>query len=652
MNAYPDVPIIPRKVLFGNPDKAMPSLSPDGQRLAFLAPVNGVLNVWVGPAQDPGAARPITNDTTRGIRSYEWAYTNDHILYVQDRAGDENWRLYAVVLSSGETKDLTPFPNAQARVQQVSHRHPGQILVALNDRAPQLHDLYRVDLNTGERSMVAKNEGFVQFVTDDDLAVRLATRMTPDGGGEVLAPNPDGSWEVFTRIPMEDSLSTQPIGFDKSGQTLFMTDSRNRDTSALFTVDLATKRQTRIAEDPRSDVTGVMTHPTENRVEAVAFYYLRKEWKVIDPSVAVDLDYLKTVADGEVEVVSRTLDDRSWIVAYNMDNGPVRYYRYDRVAKKAAFLFTNRADLEGQPLARMLPVVIRSRDGLDLVSYFTLPSECDSNGDGTPDKPIPALLFVHGGPWGRDVWGFNSFHQLFANRGYAVLSVNFRGSTGLGKAFLNSGNREWAARMHDDLVDAVDWAVSKGIADPKRVAIMGGSYGGYAALVGMTFTPDKFACGVDLVGPSNLVTLLETVPPYWQPMIELFTKRVGDHRTQEGREFLESRSPLTYADRIRHPLLIGQGANDPRVKQAESDQIVQAMQAKGIPVTYLLYPDEGHGFARPENWLSFNAVAEAFLAQCLGGRHEPFGDDLKGSSITGLAGVGGVPGLGEALGNK
>jgi dipeptidyl aminopeptidase/acylaminoacyl peptidase len=332
-----------------------------------------------------------------------------------------------------------------------------------------------------------------------------------------------------------------------------------------------------------------------------------------------------------------------------MDNGPVRYYRYDREGQQAHFLFSNRKALEGMPLAKMSPVVIASRDGLNLVCYYTLPVGSDSNGDGRPDEPLPMVLVVHGGPWARDVWGYNAWHQWLTNRGYAVLSVNFRGSTGFGKTFINRSTREWGAKMHDDLIDAVHWAIQQGIADADRVAIMGGSYGGYATLVGLTFTPEMFACGVDIVGPSNLVTLIESIPPYWQPQVELWTTRVGDHRTEEGRAFLTKCSPLTYVDRIQRPLLIGQGANDPRVKQTESDQIVQAMQEKNIPVTYVLFPDEGHGFARPENRLSFNAVAEAFLSECLGGRYEPIDDDFKGSSITVPIGADVLPGLTEAL---
>jgi dipeptidyl aminopeptidase/acylaminoacyl peptidase len=641
--------LIPRQVLFGNPDKAMVKISPDGMKIGYLAPVEGVLNVWVGPVDDPAAARPVTKDTYRGIRFYSWAYTNEHVLYIQDKGGDENWRLYSVDLGSSAIQDLTPIEGVQARVQGVSHKYPGEILVGLNDRDPTLHDLYRVDIETGERRLIQENPEFAGYLTDDDYNVRFALRVTPDGGSEILKAAGDGNWELFVQIGMEDVITTNPVGFDKAGQTLYMTDSRGRNTAALVALDTASGAQTLLAEDAQSDVDDLMIHPTEKNVQAVAFMYERKRWQVLDEAIAEDLATLRTVADGEVEVASRTLDDKTWIVVYVMDDGPLRYYRYDRQARKARFLFTNRKELEDAPLAKMHPVVVRSRDDLDLVSYYTLPLGSDGDGDGFPDEPLPVVLFVHGGPWGRDRWGYNPWHQWMANRGYAVLSVNFRASTGLGKAFVNAGDREWGAKMHDDLIDAVDWVIEAGIADLERVAIMGGSYGGYATLAGLTFTPDKFACGVDIVGPSNLVTLLETIPPYWKPQMALFTTRVGDHRTEEGRAFLSARSPLTYADRIQRPLLIGQGANDPRVKQAESDQIVQAMQEKGIPVTYVLYPDEGHGFARPENRMSFNAVAEAFLAECLGGRYEPVGDDFEGSTLTVPVGVEGVPGLGEAL---
>ncbi len=639
------VPLIPRKVLFGNPDRAAVQLSPDGAQLSYLAPRDGVLNVWVAPRGDVAAARPVTRDAGRGIHFYGWAYTNRHILYIQDKDGDENWRLYSVDLATDEVKDLTPFEGTQAQIEAVSHRLPQEVVVGLNNRDPQWHDLYRINLVTGEMTLLEQNDSFASFVVDDDYRVLTATRMTPDGGLTVCTRGADGGWQPWDAIPAEDMLTTGPVGVDKTGSVIFMKDSRGRDTAVVAACDLATRQVTLLAEDPQADAHDVIRHPTEKHVQAVSFVYERKRWQILDPAIAPDLAYLRTVAAGEVEIISRTLDDAFWVVLYLVDDGAARFYLYDRGQRSARFLFTNRQALDGQPLVPMHSTVIRSRDGLPLVGYYSLPAGSDSDGDGVPDHPVPLVFVPHGGPWGRDFWGFNGWHQWLANRGYAVLAVNFRASTGFGKAFTNAGDHEWGGHVIEDQADAVKWAIATGIADPQRVAVMGGSFGGYSTLAGLTFTPELFACGVDLFGPSNLITLLESVPPYWKPMLELFTTRVGDFRTEEGRALLKKHSPLTYVDRICRPLLIGQGANDARVKQAESDQIVHAMQAKGIPVTYVLYPDEGHGFARPENNLSFCAIAEAFLARRLGGRYEPIGDDFANSSLQVLAGAEDVPGL-------
>ncbi|HEV3083405.1 MAG TPA: S9 family peptidase [Gemmataceae bacterium] len=644
--------LIPRKLLFGNPDRAAPRLSPDGKQLAFLAPVNGVLNVWVAPIDRPDDARPVSADKKRGIRIYFWAYTNDHVLYLQDSDGDEDYHVYCVDLPRGQTKDLTPYKKVRAMIVEVGHNFPHELLVGLNDRDPRYHDLYRVDLLTGERKLEQKNPGFQGFLTDDNYRVRLASKMTPDGGMLLLKPNGQDQWSDFLKIPMADTLTTSPAGFDKSGDVLYLIDSRGRDTGAFTTLDMKSGKETVVAQDKRNDAGQVLLHPTENTVQAVSFTYERTHWVFQDPAVKADFEELRKLGDGEVSIESRTLDDQQWLVSLAVDNGPVRYYRYERPTKKPTFLFTNRKDLEGLPLQKMHAQVVKARDGLDLVCYLTLPPGSDPDNKGRPSAQLPMVLDVHGGPWGRDTWGFDPQHQFLANRGYAVLSVNFRGSTGFGKEFVNAGNREWARKMHDDLLDAVAWAVREKIADPQKVAIFGGSYGGYATLVGMTFTPETFACGVDIVGPSNLVTLLSTIPPYWAPMVQLFKDRVGDFTSKEGKEFLLSRSPLTHAERISRPLLIAQGANDPRVKQAEADQIVQAMRAKKLPVTYVLFPDEGHGFARPENRLAFNAVTEAFLAQHLGGRYEAIGDAFAGSTITVPEGASDVPGLADKISAK
>jgi dipeptidyl aminopeptidase/acylaminoacyl peptidase len=644
-----DPSLMQRGLLFANPDRALPLLSPDGKKLSYLSNVDGVLNVWVAPANDPASAKAITQDKKRGVRQYHWAFTNEHVLYAQDDGGDENWHIHLVEVKSGTDKDLTPLTGVQARIARLSHKSPKTVVVGLNDRDKRYHDLYKIDLASGQKTLLLKNDGFASFDIDDDLVVRFAWKPEKDGSTDVQAPDGKGGFVSVFKIPHEDTLTTQLAGFDKTGKKAFLVDSRGRDTAALVELDIASKQTKVLFEDPRADVRDVVQHPTDRRVQAALSSYERLSWHVIDASMKPDLAAIEAAAPGDIQLMSRTLDDSKWLFAQIVSDGPVRYFTYDRAKKKAEFLFSNVKAFESAKLAKMHPVILNSRDGLDLVSYLTLPRASDPDGDARPDKPLPLVLFVHGGPWNRDEWSLNRWHQWLADRGYAVLSVNFRGSTGFGKKFVNAADKEWAAKMHDDLLDAVAWSVDKKIAQKDKVAIMGGSYGGYATLVGLTFTPETFACGVDIVGPSNLVTLLKSIPPYWESEIEQFTKRIGDHRTDEGKKLLESRSPLFRVERIQRPLLIGQGANDPRVKQAESDQIVKAMQAKNIPVTYVVYPDEGHGFARPENKTSFNAVAEIFLAQCLGGPYEPIGEDFKGSSITVPAGKEQVHSLSDAI---
>jgi dipeptidyl aminopeptidase/acylaminoacyl peptidase len=664
--AAAEPPLIPRQVLFGNPDRVRATLSPDGTRLAFLAAHEGVLNVFVGPAEDPPAAKPVTSARKRGILRYQWAHTGRHILFLQDRDGDENWHVYCTDLQSGATIDLTPFetipgpddkplagPDGKplrpsARIVGTARGQPTTVILGVNNRDPRHHDLYRADLLEGTVQLMQRcPEGVLEWVLDNDLNVRYALAMREDGGQTLLAPKEGGQWETAEVFPFEDALSTWPIGFTADHRVLYMQDSRGRDTAALFAVELATGKRELLAEDPGADLGDVLIDPTTRRVQAASFGRHKPRWTPLEESVTADLRELGKLGDGVFEVVSRSDDDKTWLILVRNDDGPNTYHllRRDRAERRTRELFADREALRGLELAEMRPVTIAARDGLELVSYLTLPVGAAAAAGDRPARPLPTVLLVHGGPWARDEWGFNSMHQLLANRGYAVLSVNFRGSTGFGKSFLNAARMEWGGKMHDDLIDAVQWAIKERIADPERIAIYGGSYGGYAALVGLTFTPETFACGVAIVGPSNLVTLLETIPEYWKPALVLWRTRVGDIMTEEGREFLRSRSPLTFVDRIRRPLLIGHGANDPRVKQAESDQIVRAMQARNIPVTYVLFPDEGHGFARPENRLAFTGIAEAFLAQHLGGRYEPLDGSLEKSSAEIPAGAEQVPGL-------
>lgn len=643
-----NIPLIPRKHLFGNPDRTMLRVSPDGEHIAWIAPDEGVLNVWVAPRQDPGAGRVITHDRVRGIRFYQWAYNSRQILYIQDQGGDENWRVYAAGIDGGAVRDLTPFEGVQARVDMTSPLYPDEAVIAINQRNPALHDLYRVDLRDGAMTLMEENPGFLNYILHTDFQVLGAAAMTPEGG-LTLFNRPSGEWVPWDSIPPEDTVSSNSVGFDQNAEHMYLVDSRGRDTAALIEVRLADNTRRVLAENPLADVSEVLIHPTNNQIQAAAFTYDRKHWQVLDPSIAADLETLGRLSHGELQVLNRSLDDRFWAVAYILDDAPYQYYLYDRQTGQAEFIFTNRPALEGAPLAKMRSFVIDASDGLKLVGYYTLPLGCDSNDDGIPDQPMPMVLIPHGGPWGRDVWGFDSWHQWLANRGYVAMNVNFRSSTGLGKAFTNAGDKAWATDIIRDQYETVQWAIRQGIADPAAVGIMGGSFGGYSTLAGLTFYPETYACGVDIVGPSNLITLLESVPEYWKPMLDLLTTRVGDHRTEDGRALLKAHSPLTHAGSIRKPLLIAQGANDPRVKKAESDQIVSAMQAKGIPVAYVLFPDEGHGFARPENNLAFTAVAEAFLARCLEGRFEPIGADFEGSSLQVLSGAEQVPGLSTAI---
>lgn len=644
-------PLIPRSVVFGNPGRNAGTISPDGKWIGYVAPDEGVLNIWVAPVDEPDQAKAITHDRKRGIRAFQFAYDNRHVLFSQDEGGNENFHVYAADIRSGTQKDLTPFDKSRAEVASLSAKHPGVALITANNRNPQYFDLYRVDIASGKRTRIEKNDGYDGYVADADFRTRIAIKPTPSGGFEWFKRK-NGRWVAWSKVGQADALGTRLLGFTNDGKTLYVLDSRDRDTAALFAIDWRSGQRTLLAEDARADVGAVLTDPATGVVRAASINYLRGEWKALDPSLEKDLQALKSIGDGEFEVVGSALDDSRWVVLFIPSDGSARYYFYDRESGSTNVWFETRPDLANYTLAPMHSEQIRSRDGLTLVSYLTLPVASDPMKSGKPGKPVPLVLFVHGGPWGRDEWGLNGYHQWLANRGYAVLSVNFRGSTGLGKAFTNAGDHEWGGKMHDDLIDAVDWAVAQGITSKDKVAIMGGSYGGYATLAGLAMTPDAFACGVDIVGPSNLITLLGSIPPYWASFRAQLTTRMGDPATEAGRTLLTERSPLTYADQIRKPLLIGQGKNDPRVNVAESEQIVKALQDRNIPVTYVLYPDEGHGFRRPQNSTSFNAVAESFLGRCLSGRVEPIGEDFAGSSITIPVGASLLPGVAEALGAK
>ena len=606
--------LIPREVLFGNPVKTSPQISPDGKRLAYLAPAKNVLNVWVksiGREDD----RVVTKDDNRGIHIYFWAQDNKHILYLQDVEGNENWHLSGVNLETDEIKEYTPFENVQVQYVDLNKHFPNELLISMNKEDPKVHDVYHLDLTSGELILVAKNPGnILGWLTDAQFKVRGGMAATPEGGFDLLIREDEKSdWKKFVTWDSENSLTSHPVSFSKDGRFLYLLDSRTSNASRLVKMEISTGDIEVIAEDPHYDISDVMVHPDRYEVQAVSLVKARKEWVVLDESIQKDFDAIAKLDHGDFFVYNRDDADETWLVGFTRDNGPVPFYAFDRKTKKGTFLFDHKPDLNNYSLASMEPISFTARDGLVIHGYITYPA-------GKEKRNLPMVLNVHGGPWYRDTWGYNPEAQWFANRGYVCLQVNFRGSSGYGKDFINAGDKEWGGKMHNDLVDAVNWSIDQGIADPKKIAIYGGSYGGYSALVGVTFTPDLFSCAVDVVGPSNLVTWIQSIPPYWSSLRALLYERIGNPETEE--EFLRSRSPLFKVNEIKVPLLIAQGANDPRVKQAESEQIVEAMKRKGIEHEYMLFPDEWHGFLKPENRLKFYAEAEKFLSKHLGGRYE------------------------------
>lgn len=619
------VPLIPREHLFANPRQAGMKISPDGQWLAWVANDQGVMNIWAAPRAAPEQARQITFDRHRGVNGFSWTFAPGQLLYAQDQDGDENWRIHGCDVASGAVRSFTPATGGvRAGISAISRHVRDRVLITLNQRDPRFPDLYSLNLETGALDLVEENPGFAGFITDDQYRVRLAMRPTSSGGADILMRGPDGEWAVWTSLSLEDTSVSGPSHFSADGRILYFRDSRGRDTAALTAIDLETGDVRVLAQDDRADIGGVIHHPDDYRPLACSVVYDRHRRIVLEESIRPDLDFLDEAGIGEWGIASSTEDDRIWLVAASSDTSPSATWLFDRDARSLTKLFDVRPELADAPLARMQATVIQARDGQKLVSYLTLPRDVDTGEPLSARHSVPLVLYVHGGPWARDGFGYNGAHQWLANRGYGVLSVNFRSSTGFGKAFIRAGDGEWGRRMDEDLEDAVQWAIDLGLADPKRLAIFGASYGGYAVLSALTRYPERYACGIDVVGPSNLETLLASIPPYWEAAKAMQYRAIGNPETDEGRALLRDRSPLYRAGDIRAPLMIAQGANDPRVKQAESEQMVEALKAHGVPVTYALYPDEGHGFAREPNRMSFNALVERFLAHHLGGREEPW----------------------------
>ena len=639
---FDETPLIPRAYFFGNPARRRPAISPDGRWIAWLAPVDGVANIWIAARDRLEDARPLTFDKGRGPGAPMFAHDGRHMLFLKDEDGDENSHVYALEIDTGAIRDLTPLAGVRCGVMAASRLVPDSILVRINDRDRRFHDIYSVEVATGRRTLIEQNdEGYAAYWADSRHELRLARLSRGEGGAVVRRRDESGAWVDWLDIPADDVNTTSLSHLNAAGRTLYLYDSRGRDTAALAAIDLASGQTTVLAEDPRADIDGMLVDGDTFAPIAWASGYERRRYHALDPRFAADIAAIDRADVGDWSPASLTNDLSAWIITTQSDTRPGVAWIYDRVTRRLEKLFETRPELEGARLARVHPVRITARDGLEMVAYLSLPPASDTTAEAAVPQvasPLPLVLVVHGGPATRDHFGFDPEAQWLANRGYAVLKVNYRGSLGFGKAFLSAGNGQWGLAMSDDLDDAAGWAIAAGIADPARIGITGGSYGGYAVLAALTRTPDKYACGVDLVGPSNLETLIDTIPPYWAVIRKAFLRSVGDPSTPEGLASLRARSPLYRAAAIRSPLLIGHGANDPRVKQAEADQMVAAMQANDVPVTYALFSDEGHGFGRPVNAICFAGLEEGFLAVHLGGREEALGPDTIAASSVSLVG--------------
>jgi dipeptidyl aminopeptidase/acylaminoacyl peptidase len=620
-------PLVDREIFFGNPEISGGQLSPDGRWVSFVKPLDGIRNIWVKAIDEPfEAARPMTADSLRPVQGYFWSRDSKAILFVQDQEGNENYHVYAVDPAAEPAegfevpaaRDLTPLENVRAAIYAVPENDPVHVLIGLNDRDPAVHDVYRVDIRSGERSLVVQNdENVAQWGADLDGDLRLGIRQTQEGGWEILRV--DGS-ELTTIYTCSEQESCFPDRFHKDGNHVYLqTNKGEGDLVRLELLNVETGTTEVVESDPEGEVDfgeAIFSNATEELI-ATSYVGDRTRYYPKDDAFARDLEQVQeALPEGEYGFRSMTEDDRLVLVAVDSDVDPSSTYVYDRETGESVLLYRTRPEVPSEHMANMQPVRYTARDGVEIRAYLTVPK-------GVGPKNLAVVILPHGGPWGRDVWGFDGAAQFLANRGYAVFMPNFRGSTGFGEEFLNLGNEQWGTgSMQHDISDGVRWLIDQEIADPEKVAIMGGSYGGYATLAGLAFTPDLYAAGVDIVGPSNIITLLNSIPPYWKPVQKMFAVRVGDLNDPVDVARMEAQSPLNSAEAITAPLLVIQGANDPRVKQAESDQIVVALREKGQAVEYLLAANEGHGFANEDNNLAMFAKIEQFLATHLGGRYQ------------------------------
>ena len=620
-------PIIDRELFFGDPEISGAQISPDGKFIAFIKPFKGTRNVWVkGTEESFDKAKPITADTTRPIPAYFWSRDGKYILFVQDKAGDENYLVYAVnpadAPPAGQdvpaARNLTNLKGVRAEIVGVPRDEPDLLYVAINDRDKAWHDLYKVKISSGERTLIRQNtDRITGWVFDLKGQLRIATRSTDSGDTEVLRVDDKGFTKVYSCNVFE---TCYPIRFHKDGQRVYFETNKGADTdlTKLELFNPTSGKEELVESDPLKRVDLGGTSFSEVSDELIVTTYQDERTRIYWKDKAFEADYKllqKQLPGKEIAFASSTKDERLWLLAAYSDTEPGERYLFDRQTKKLTLQYRVREKLNRDYLAPMKAVHYKSSDGLEISAYLTLPK-------GAASKNLPVVIFPHGGPWARDGWGYNPFAQFWANRGYAVLQPNFRGSTGYGKKFIDAGNKQWGDKMQDDITWGVKYLVAEGIADPKHVGIMGGSYGGYATLAGVTFTPDLYAGAVDYVGPSNLITLLENIPPYWESARQVFYQRMGDPNSPEGKAQLNRQSPLNSANKIKTPLLVVQGANDPRVNKREADQIVIALRDRGFPVEYIVAPDEGHGFARPVNNMAMFSEAEKFFAKYLGGRFQ------------------------------
>lgn len=607
--------LIPRSLLFADPERTSPRLSPDGQQIAWLAPHEGRMRIRIASLRG-GEEQMLGDDTDSSVADIRWAADGRHVLCTADDGGDENWRLHAIDVATGTDRALTPAEGVQAELLAVEPSAPDRVLVALNERDPASHDVHEIDLSSGQRKLVLRNPGaMIEFVADADLTVRAGIIADDDGSQSVMVRRPgDAHWRTLLRAEGQDAMALEVVGVSGDGRRAHVLSSGDADTTRLLAIDCDTGATEVLAADPDHDVGGVRLCPRTRRPQYAVVTRERQELIALDPAVGGDLDALRGLTEGDFDVTAHDADDRLWIVTSTADAHPRRHWLYDRATGQGEILFDELPALSGHTLAPTTPFALTARDGLGLHGYLTFPV-------GVEPRGLPAVLVVHGGPWDRDVWGFDPQVQWLANRGYLCVQVNFRSSAGYGKAFLSAGDREHGGKVHDDLLDAVRWVTERGYADPERVAIYGGSYGGYAALIGATTSPEAFRCAVALAAPVNLLTVIDSMPPYWGPLRAMWTQRVGDPDTEP--DFLWERSPLSRIGDLRVPLLLAQGANDPRVPRTEAEQLVEALRDRGVDHTYLEFADEGHGLVNQGNRLAFFREAEAFLARHLGGRAEP-----------------------------